>query len=282
MLLLPHCADPSAYNLERIDAPSDQGIETTTDYPSVVKVVSPGGFGLCTGTFVSPRAVLTAAHCTLTAGQYTVVSQYGIFRTYQVESFGPGVANDPNDLAVLIFDEDKVPAEGVTFLGARPAELEHIRLVGYGCNEIEHRTGAGLKRTGTNQVYRLTDYVELHTPRTSVVARGILGPLNRAGSCFGDSGGPMFRETDEGALQVVGVAHAGSWNADRILSYYIDLNRWDNFDFLADTDRLYDTGILDQCSQALSGYDCSNRFAIPQIFSFLKWVWGKILTLLVY
>ncbi|MEZ4751954.1 MAG: hypothetical protein R3B54_15385 [Bdellovibrionota bacterium] len=39
--------------------------------------------------------------------------------------------------------------------------------MGYGCNSLETRLGAGIKRTGTNQVYRVTDYIEIVTLSTS-------------------------------------------------------------------------------------------------------------------
>ena len=39
---------------------------TTTGYPAVVEVIAPDGQTLCTGTFISRSAILTASHCTRT------------------------------------------------------------------------------------------------------------------------------------------------------------------------------------------------------------------------
>src|SRR4051812_19816848 len=93
-------------DVDLLESPSALSVVATTDYPAVVKVVLPGGYGVCTGTFVSPRAVLTAAHCVADSGTYTVFASFGRFQTTRVESLGPGTVEDRNDIAFLIFDYD--------------------------------------------------------------------------------------------------------------------------------------------------------------------------------
>lgn len=267
-----------------LDAPSSEEVQTTTSYPSVVEVVLPRGVGMCSGTFISPRAVLTAAHCALNAGTYTLFSSFGTFTATQRATFGPGILNDPNDISILILDHNAAdPAQGqVAALGQSPQVGQEIRIVGFGCDDLDTKTGAGVKRTGTNQILDISDYLELDTtPTASLIASHnnakILGPENQAGSCFGDSGGPMF-QTQGNSLKVVGVTHAGGWDSDLIRSQYINLNRSDNLGFLQEIDRENDLGLFTGCWTSDEPEACGPSSASFHIFSFLQDLWTKLLS----
>jgi hypothetical protein len=229
--------DPSADSVSAIDS---------SMYPAVVKVISPGGRGLCTGTFIGKRVVLTAAHCTLTEGRYTVATSFGTFYTSDVEYLGEGDVESEDDVALLVFDSDVAdPSLGqVVPIGNPVQEGEKVRLVGFGCDNIIARSGSGSKRTGTNEVYEVNNFVRLITPLNNAGARGILGPVNRAGSCFGDSGGPMFREVN-GGLELVAIAHAGG--ADQkyryTISEYVDLSQSQNTNFIHNVSRVYGVSV---------------------------------------
>ncbi|MCB0405633.1 MAG: hypothetical protein KDD51_12690, partial [Bdellovibrionales bacterium] len=139
----------------------------------------------------------------------------------------------------------------------------------------ETRLGAGIKRTGTNQVYRVTDYIEIVTPLGTSSGRSLLGPANRAGSCFGDSGGPMLRETESGA-EIIGVAHAGAWGEQFVLSQYGNLNRNDNLLFLREASEDFDLNLFESCQLANSPGFCNAYWSYMQIFQFLKLVWTRL------
>ncbi|MCB0416884.1 MAG: trypsin-like serine protease [Bdellovibrionaceae bacterium] len=241
LLFLVGCG---ARDLSSLPTPSASKVEFTNDYPSVVKVISPGGSGLCTGTFVSARAVLTASHCTQSSGTYTVITSFGTFYTSNRRNYGPGVVNDPRDISVLWFNSDVADENlgQVSKIGYGVREDDIVRLVGFGCGDIETRLGAGFKRTGTNAVYQISDYIELITPLNTGGGQAIIGPVNRAGSCFGDSGGPMFLDFG-GELRVVGVTHAGGYDSQYAYSDYVSLDRGDNRGFISGVNDDYNLGI---------------------------------------
>lgn len=214
-----------------LPAPSATLSSVTSGYEPVVMVVLPGGSGICSGTFISTRAVLTAAHCTQNAGTYTVTGSLGTFSTSTRVNYGGAAdVNDTHDISVLIFSTDVVSASQVYGIESSVSSGDTLRLVGYGCSNLSRRTGAGVKRTGTNVVYSLGSYIEFLTPVTNGV--GILGADNRAGSCFGDSGGPALDESS-GSPKVAGVTHAGGYYGSDILSQYIDLTKSEHRNFLA-------------------------------------------------
>lgn len=216
------------YNLPN---PSSSSIEITTDYPGVGMVVLPNGSGICTGTFVSNRAVLTAAHCLSASGQYSFVTSKGTFSTYTKYVMGSGSVDDPHDIGLLVFNSGSAEPDQIHSVADRINSGDTIRLVGLGCNNLSTKRGAGVKRTGTNVVAFIDDYINFLTPSQSM-ARGILGPSNRAGSCFGDSGGPAFLSVN-GQLEIVGVTHAGGDDGSNIISQYINVaNRTDNRNWL--------------------------------------------------
>lgn len=236
-LALISCGQKSS--ADNLPTPSSALSSVTTEYSPVVMVILPGGSGICTGTIVSPKAVLTAAHCLKSTGRYQINGKSGSFSTYTKVSYGEGIVADPNDIGLLVFDSEIASEEEVYAIGETVQTGEELRLVGYGCNDLSKKTGAGVKRTGTNVVARLNDYVEFLTPSSS---RGILGASNRSGSCFGDSGGPALRESGSAKI-VVAVTHAGGYEGSNILSQYCDLTRSDNRNWLVTQNDAYDLGI---------------------------------------
>ena len=245
-LLLVACGQSSPSELSG-DLVLGSAVTVTSAYPAVVKIFLPS-YKICTGSFISPRAVLTAAHCVQAEGIYTVVTSFGNFETNHKRSFGSGDSLDQNDIAILYFDNDVAGSSDgqVMNLGSKVAEGDIVRLVGFGCSNIDTKEGTGVKRTGTSQVRSTDGFILFHTPALeSLGIKGIIGSNGSAGSCFGDSGGPAAEMAADATLTLVGVTHSGSkTNSGGFLSYYVDMTRADNRNFLSAANRELGLGIL--------------------------------------
>ena len=192
-------------------APIVDGERTDGNEQATVAVLNRRG-GLCTGTLVAPRVVLTAKHCVQRPGAEgpdpasNFIIGVGdnirrLDRTYGVTDVvtTPGVYYDNRGLSGAIVGIDVAVVttativEGVTPVPVHrgdPGELigETVRAVGFG--QVPGGS-AGLKYRTTNSVRNVVGNVIYMNPTI----------------CQGDSGGPLFTIDPE---EVVGVASFGT------------------------------------------------------------------------
>jgi V8-like Glu-specific endopeptidase len=192
--------------------PTDPG-----EFDGVVAVVA--GSGLCTGTVVAPRLVLTAAHCLAGLRQDTEVEVYfgqEITATNRVgvEDYGvhpmfcPDCKEDIYDYGFIVITTDFMVPGGFILPITTQEEWDEamvdgreVTLVGYGKDpEVDAlNEGIGRKREVSTTIRRFSD-------------RGLefyAGGMQQD-SCEGDSGGPAFVRVGDGTMRLAGITSRGS------------------------------------------------------------------------
>jgi V8-like Glu-specific endopeptidase len=159
--------------------------------PSVVQIryafASPQGLGEagCTGTFITPTVLLTAAHCAngwnyqyntaTTADPFSnsagwVNAQYALANPAY-----DGTSADGHDVALVVLGQPAAIAPSP--LGTVPAVGQTVHAVGYGW------TQPGTSGTGGTKMHKM------FTVSSVAAHEWVAGPND---TCHGDSGGPVF------------------------------------------------------------------------------------------
>jgi V8-like Glu-specific endopeptidase len=188
-------------------------------YSAIVKIRANFGtngerYG-CTGTFISPRHILTAGHCLIdlekgVAHQAVSIdfSQFPkmdlfwnenkfapprvIFHVHPLYLANPKPSN-PDDIGVIELDRDA----SSTFLPINktaPVKGQTVTIAGYGCDKREQKWSTDFK-IGVVEISKVEKFLDL---KTSKVNAGVE-------YCEGDSGGPVLIETPQGP-RIVGLA----------------------------------------------------------------------------
>ncbi len=180
-----------------------------TDLNSRGEQVEP--FVYCSGTLISPTVFLTAAHCDIsdrTGNDVACVTFDPVLTDKSKLYCGTFVAspyytyrqNDPNDLAVIVFDK---PIRGITpatvvqevgyldalFASGDLNQSTEFVSVGYGGTEFTNAPGGPVSQYLDTRMYAVGTFNALGPGYLRISQNPATGD---AGTCYGDSGGPNF------------------------------------------------------------------------------------------
>jgi secreted trypsin-like serine protease len=213
-------------------------VAAIADFPALAFIAAETGKNqgfACTGTVISPRVVLTAAHCVedLHMGGFTPALDYkvatgranpgkdvtgnvlDVAATHVFPGFDPGTTH--GDAALLIL-ATPTPAPPIALASAADAALyaggAQVLLAGWGLTAPNARSGPEeLHSTATVVLGPIAC-----RQRTRAFNRTYSGgiqmcttdpPDHASGGCFGDSGGPAIAHRADGSAVQVGIVSTG-------------------------------------------------------------------------
>ena len=219
--------------------------KNTSDFPAVVRLAIPqtqGGMGFCTGTFISPVAVVTAAHClsdgsgggvavTFAATIQNGMKAVAALNAFSIGKRGESVDNQTaqglaEDMAILIFPAGT--SKGTLSISTgRPGVGATVTSVGFGLTTLpdlkDDTNFDGSKHYGSEKVVAGDDSINIYTGDATAEESAASGG-NDVINSFGDSGSPIiYKNMVAGTLSSGGKITEGP-DVGIYQSIFIDIN----------------------------------------------------------
>lgn len=213
-------------------------VAAIADFPSLAFIAARTSKDLgfsCTGTVISPRVILTAAHCVedLRFGGFTPVADYKVATgranprrdetgevlkvsaTHVFPGFDPGTTHGDAALLILASPTTAPPiplaaaADSPLYAGGAP-----VQLAGWGLTRANARSAPDELHTTTNAVLNpgacKVRIPSFYRPYSTTLQMCTTDPPDHAnGGCFGDSGGPAIAHRADGTPVEIGIVSTG-------------------------------------------------------------------------